>query len=151
MKVGGIILKRVDVASALIHDENGYILLVKNRKGDSFYWGLPGGAVEENETLEKAVIREVREETGYKIKITGLNSIREVLFSDRGHHALIITFNAKIIDGQININDPDNDIVEARWVDYGTAKELMPFLFESLRIDSNDNKSLAFYEFEGVR
>ncbi|MEI4770424.1 NUDIX hydrolase [Psychrobacillus sp. FJAT-51614] len=143
---------RVNVASALIHDDNGYILLVKNRKkGDSFYWGLPGGAVEENETLEQAVIREVTEETGYKIKITGLNSIREALFSERDHHALIITFNAKIIDGQININDPDNDIVEARWVDYGTAKELMPFLFESLRIDSNGNKSLAFYEFEGVR
>lgn len=30
-------LKRIDVASALLHDENGNILLVKNVKGDSFY------------------------------------------------------------------------------------------------------------------
>ncbi len=29
-------LKRIDVASALLHDENGNILLVKNVKGDSF-------------------------------------------------------------------------------------------------------------------
>lgn len=61
-------LKRIDVASALIHDENGNILLVKNVKGDSFYWSPPGGAVEKDETLEQAVIREVREETGLKVK-----------------------------------------------------------------------------------
>ncbi|MBG9654090.1 NUDIX hydrolase [Cytobacillus firmus] len=142
---------RVDVASALINDENGNILLVKNIKDDSFYWGPPGGAVEKGETLEQAVIREVREETGFNIEVTGLNSIREVFFTEKEHHALIVTFFAKIIDGQINIIDPDNEISEVKWVDYQTAKELMPFLFEKLRVDSDNNKTLAFYEFEGIR
>jgi 8-oxo-dGTP diphosphatase len=144
-------LKRIDVASALINDENGNILLVKNIKGDSFYWGPPGGAVEKGETLEQAVIREVREETGFNIEVMGLNSIREVFFTEKEHHALIVTFFAKIIDGQINIIDPDNEILEVKWVDYQTAKELMPLLFETLRIDSDNNKTLAFYEFEGIR
>lgn len=139
------------MASALINDENGNILLVKNIKDDSFYWGPPGGAVEKGETLEQAVIREVREETGFNIEVTGLNSIREVFFMEKEHHALIVTFFAKIIDGQINILDPDNEISEVKWVDYQTAKELMPFLFEKLRIDSDNNKTLAFYEFEGIR
>ncbi|XOQ13420.1 MAG: NUDIX hydrolase [Shouchella clausii] len=144
-------MKRIDVASALINDENGNILLVKNIKGDSFYWGPPGGAVEKGETLEQAVIREVREETGFNIEVMGLNSIREVFFTEKEHHALIVTFFAKIIDGQINIIDPDNEILEVKWVDYQTAKELMPLLFETLRIDSDNNKTLAFYEFEGIR
>lgn len=139
------------MASALINDENGNILLVKNIKGDSFYWGPPGGAVEKGETLEQAVIREVREETGFNIEVMGLNSIREVFFTEKEHHALIVTFFAKIIDGQINIIDPDNEILEVKWVDYQTAKELMPLLFETLRIDSDNNKTLAFYEFEGIR
>ncbi|MFP7285747.1 NUDIX hydrolase [Shouchella clausii] len=144
-------MKRIDVASALINDENGNILLVKNIKGDSFYWGPPGGAVEKGETLEQAVIREVREETGFNIEVMGLNSIREVFFTEKEHHALIVTFFAKIIDGQINIIDPDNEILEVKWVDYQTAKELMPLLFKTLRIDSDNNKTLAFYEFEGIR
>ncbi|WP_353049722.1 NUDIX hydrolase [Exiguobacterium sp. s193] len=50
-------LKRIDVASALIHDENGNILLVKNVKGDFFYWSPPGGAAEKDETLEQAVVK----------------------------------------------------------------------------------------------
>lgn len=85
-------MKRIDVASALIHDENRNILLVKNVKGDSFYWSPPGGAVEKDETLEQAVIREVREETGFESKVTGMHSVRKVFFSEKGYHALIITF-----------------------------------------------------------
>ena len=31
-------------------------------------WGLPGGFIEKNETPKKAALREVREETGFKLK-----------------------------------------------------------------------------------
>ncbi|MFD0770253.1 NUDIX hydrolase [Bacillus sp. CGMCC 1.60114] len=144
-------MERVNVVSALIHDDNGNILIVKNIKGDSFYWGLPGGAVEGEETLEQAVIREVKEETGFKIVVTGLSSIREMFFEERDHHALIITFHAKIIEGEININDPDNDIIEVRWADSEMVKELMPSLYERLKINSDINKTLAFYAFEGTQ
>jgi ADP-ribose pyrophosphatase YjhB (NUDIX family) len=44
------------------------ILLVKRR--DVPVWVLPGGGVEKNEKVEKAAIREVKEESGYDIKIT---------------------------------------------------------------------------------
>ncbi|CAM4401043.1 NUDIX hydrolase [Paenibacillus alkaliterrae] len=64
-------MKRVDVSSALITDSEGHILIVKNAKGDSSYWSLPGGAVEAGETLEQAATREVKEETGDGIVITG--------------------------------------------------------------------------------
>lgn len=144
-------MKRVNVVSAFIYDSNENILIVKNRKGDSFYWSLPGGAVEGEETLEQAVIREVKEETGFDIAVDKLHSIREVLFEERGHHALIITFYAKIIDGEININDPDNDIVEVRWANSETVKEFMPSLFEMLKMNCDKENIQAFYAFEGTR
>ncbi|MGG0186531.1 NUDIX domain-containing protein [Bacillus rhizoplanae] len=144
-------MERVNVVSALIYDDNENILIVKNIKGDSFYWSLPGGAVEGEETLEQAIIREVKEETGFNVVVTGLSSVREMFFEERGHHALIITFHAKIIDGEININDPDNDIVEVRWANSESVKELMPSLFERLKINSDSNKTLAFYAFEGTK
>lgn len=144
-------MERVNVVSALIYDSNENILIVKNRRGDSFYWTLPGGAVEGEETLEQAVIREVKEETGYNIEVDRLHSVREMLFEERGHHALIITFYAKIIDGEININDPDNDIVEVRWANSENVKEFMPYLYENLKINSDSNKTPAFYVFEGTR
>lgn len=144
-------MKRVDVVSALIQDKNGNILLVKNHKGDSFYWGLPGGAVEEGETLEQAVIREVQEETGYTIAISRLHSVREKFFTAAGHHALFVTFLGNVTGGEININDPDNDIVEVIWASREMAEKLMPSLFHRLRIDSDADKSLAFYAYEGIQ
>ncbi|MCP1309909.1 NUDIX hydrolase [Paenibacillus tyrfis] len=142
-------MKRVNVASAVITDDNGNLLIVHNTRGDSTYWSLPGGAVEEGETLEQAVLREVKEETGYDIAVTGLSSLREVLFTERGNHALVVTFFAKVIGGEMGIHDPDQDILEVRWVDLQTARELMPALMEQLKINSATSPSPAFYAFEG--
>lgn len=61
-------MKRVLVAYSLISDETmSKILIVKNK--DNSTWSLPSGAVEENESLEEAAIREAMEETGYNIKV----------------------------------------------------------------------------------
>jgi 8-oxo-dGTP diphosphatase len=56
-------MKRTDVVYSLITDlTRSKILMVLNI--DNGRWTLPGGAVEESETLEAAAIREVKEERG---------------------------------------------------------------------------------------
>jgi 8-oxo-dGTP diphosphatase len=56
--------KRVVMADMIVLQE-GCVLMVK-RKYPPFsgYWALPGGMVDENETVLAAAIRELREETG---------------------------------------------------------------------------------------
>jgi|TARA_B000000532_G_scaffold205654_1_gene173372 8-oxo-dGTP diphosphatase len=51
------------VACALIN-EQGRVLINKRPKGKDYagYWEFPGGKVEENETPEEAIIRELKEE-----------------------------------------------------------------------------------------
>ena len=57
-------------AAAIIEFPDNKILLVKRGipvfRG---YWALPGGKVEPEETVEEAVIREVKEETGLTVAI----------------------------------------------------------------------------------
>ncbi len=56
------------VAVDIIIRHKGGIVLIK-RKHEPRGWALPGGMVEENETLEQAAVREAREETGLDITL----------------------------------------------------------------------------------
>lgn len=142
-------MKRVDVVSAIVYDDQGHLLVVKNIKDGSFYWSPPGGAVEKGETLEQATIREVKEETGYDIVLTGFHSVREKIFPFSGNHVLFFTFHAKIVGGELSINDPDNDITQVQWVVPHVAKELMPDLFQSLKLGTDTVSPIAYYAIEG--
>src|SRR5207253_8103307 len=69
----------VVAVSAVITDENGYILL--QRRTDNDLWGLPGGGMDLGESIGQAVVRETKEETGLDVEPTGLVGI----YSDPGH------------------------------------------------------------------
>jgi 8-oxo-dGTP pyrophosphatase MutT (NUDIX family) len=66
-------------AYAIVHNHVDQILLVQ--RTDDGYWELPGGRIEVGETPSSAAVREVAEETGVTIEITGLAGI----FSDPAH------------------------------------------------------------------
>ena len=57
----------VRVCAAIIRD--GAILMVRHVHDGRDYWTLPGGAVEAGETLEQAVLRELREETNLSARV----------------------------------------------------------------------------------
>lgn len=66
-------------AFAIVRDGLGRVLMV--RRADDGYWELPGGRVEVGESASVAVVREVAEETGVTIRVTGLAGV----YSDPGH------------------------------------------------------------------
>jgi 8-oxo-dGTP pyrophosphatase MutT (NUDIX family) len=64
---------------ALVIDEQGRIFLVKHSYVAG--WHLPGGGVEPGETLEQAIVRELREEGN--IELTETPRLHGVFFNDR--------------------------------------------------------------------
>lgn len=117
-------MKQVNVVYAFIYDEEQKKVLMVNNVGTG--GSLPGGAVENDETLEQAVIREVKEETNLIIEVKEVVAVNEALFEEKGHHTIFITFKAKVIEGEIKIIDKE-EIIEIEWVEIQRANELMPY------------------------
>ena len=67
MKINGVL--------GIIINSNNQILLTK--RTDIPIWCLPGGNIEYRENPKKAIIREIFEETGFKVKIVKINGVYE--------------------------------------------------------------------------
>jgi len=103
-------MPRVRVAALMVLD--GRIVVVRHRFGSATYHLLPGGGVDFGETLEQAVIREVREETGLDC-VLGRPLIVNDTISPRGdRHIINMTFSAAVVGGSIT-DAPDDHRVEA--------------------------------------
>jgi 8-oxo-dGTP diphosphatase len=93
------------------------VLIVRRGRPPSHgLYTLPGGGVELGETLEQAVIREVREETGLDIEPLALAGYRQVIMRDTSgkieRHFVILPFAARWIDGDVSLNE---ELAEADW------------------------------------
>lgn len=104
--------KRVS-ARAIIIEANEVLTMFRRKKKDDGsykeYYVIPGGGVEDGETLEETCIREIKEEYNVDIKVLGY------LGSDEKETTIGHFFHAEIIDGvptlggeESDRNNPDN-------------------------------------------
>ncbi|MEC1179614.1 NUDIX domain-containing protein [Metasolibacillus meyeri] len=92
---------------AVIRDENNQILLVLRKKSpESGYWSLPGGKVDYMETIESAVIREIKEELGVDIEIERLICVTNHIIQSEDVHYVAPTFIAHITKGNVQNKEP---------------------------------------------
>ncbi|MGZ7130466.1 MAG: NUDIX domain-containing protein [Halobacteriota archaeon] len=81
--------------------KDGKIMLIK-RKEEPFQgqYALPGGFVEYGETVEAALRREIREETGLVVEVTSLVGIYSDPRRDPRGHVISAAFAAVIVSGE---------------------------------------------------
>src|SRR5690349_1617301 len=102
---GEIMAKPVDAESsspifrigvfALIFNLEQKILLSHRRDID--WWNLPGGGMEVGETVDEALCREVREETGLEVKVEQLTGV----YSKPQKQEVVLTFLCQVIGGTL--------------------------------------------------
>ncbi|NTU71911.1 MAG: NUDIX hydrolase [Coriobacteriia bacterium] len=101
---------RVRAAALILVD--GRVVLARHRAGSAVYHLLPGGGVDYRETLEDAVVREVREETGLEVAVDAFLFANDTIDPTGSRHVVNLTFTAHVIGGAIT-DSPDDQRVEA--------------------------------------
>jgi ADP-ribose pyrophosphatase YjhB (NUDIX family) len=116
--------------------DDGKVLLTKRE--DFEVWCLPGGGVEEGESLAEAGVREVKEETGLEVELTRLVGVYSVLGGGlRDVHAVL--FTAKSIGGELKLQP--GETVEIAFFPFDQLPEEMLFGHKKRISDAINNKS----------
>ena len=132
---------RIRVA-ALISLE-GRVVCVRHRAGSSVYHLLPGGGVGYRETVEQALLREVREETGLDVALGEPLFISDTIDPAGRRHVVNLTFAAEVTGGTITDHPADKrveavDLVEpAAVLSLDLRPPLGPHILEVLRSPSD--------------
>lgn len=128
----------VVIAGSLIV-KNGKILMVKEAKKKCYgQWNFPAGHVEENELITDAAIREAFEETGCRVKLTGVLPISTVYLKEN-ETAIIVKFTADIIEE--NIKFDTKEILDVQWLDLEKVKNMTVEELRGYDTALNDIKS----------
>jgi 8-oxo-dGTP diphosphatase len=121
----------VCVGAVALDDDR--LLLIRRGQGPAAgEWSIPGGRVEEGETLAEAVVRELAEETGVEGVCEELIGWVERIGPD--HHFVILDFAVTVLEP--GTPKAGSDAAEAAWVDldevarYRLVDGLAEFLHE---------------------
>ncbi|WUS97917.1 NUDIX domain-containing protein [Streptomyces sp. NBC_00708] len=104
----------VVAASAVVTDAGGRILL--QRRSDNGLWALPGGGMDRGDSLPGTAVREVKEETGLDVEITGLvgtyTDPRHVIAYSDGEvrRQFNVCFTARVTGGRLALSDESTEL-----------------------------------------
>jgi ADP-ribose pyrophosphatase YjhB (NUDIX family) len=127
------------VGAAVIKDDS--VLLVKRGKPPlAGTWSLPGGIVKPSESLEEAVIREVKEECGIDIEISDLiKEFEHIEITKSGkvkYHYIVFDFKTFYRGGTLVSS---SDALDAMWVpidelaNYGVTRAVLNLIQEVVK------------------
>ena len=111
--------------SAFVLDDAGRLLMI--RRSDNDLYAIPGGQLELGETLSQAAVRELQEETGVTVEVTGVIGLYSnpdhVIAYDDGEvrQEFSVCFRARPISGELCTS---NESKEVHWVDPERLDEL---------------------------
>ncbi len=99
----------VGVGALIFNEDNKLFLTLRGpkAKNERGTWEIPGGAVEFGETVEDAIVREIQEELGIKIRVKELLQLCNHIIPDEHQHWVSPTFVCELVEGTPVIKEPE--------------------------------------------
>lgn len=105
-------MKGTVTVSAAVVEQGNVLLVQEGKEWCRGQWSLPGGRLEENESLTDGVVREMQEETGLLIRPTGITRVLRYT-SQRGFHVIRFNFVAELLGGTLRVDE--SEIIGYGW------------------------------------
>jgi 8-oxo-dGTP diphosphatase len=103
--------------AGLIRDDRGRILLVHRTYSRDEPWALPGGWLEGKEPIERALERELLEETGLRVSVGGVRAV------ERAGFAIVLLMHSELLDDSERFR-PSAEVSEVAWVEPSEVSRL---------------------------
>ncbi len=110
-------MKAIPAASALIRRVNEILLIQRKYPPSQGKWALPGGIVKQDESMEQAAIREVKEELGIEIEIKRLIGVYNAT-SRNSSGKLKYSYDIHCYEARHKAGDlkPSPEIMDWKWI-----------------------------------
>lgn len=96
--------KMIEVVAAVIISNDKYFVAQRADKGElALKWEFPGGKIEQGETPQNALIRELNEELNIEVQVKGF--ITTIFHEYNSFYLKMHAYYAEIIDGSIFLNE----------------------------------------------
>ena len=118
--------------AALVTNDEDKILLVKSPLRG---WEYPGGLIEPGETFQQALRREIREEAGVEVEITGFVGICKNVEKD----IVNIDFTCRYVSGELTTSTESTEVI---WASREEAFQLITFPLTRSRLQQMISGSL---------
>ncbi len=135
------------VAGVTVNALGQWLVVKKAYSGLQGRWSLPAGFVNAGETIDEAVVREIKEETGIDCVVSGLIGFRTGVIREEISDNMAI-FYCRMSDEQQALCIQKNELLEAKWLypkelaqDVMTSvmlKEMVSNQFEQHQLDAID-------------
>lgn len=102
------------VVGGVVENDGKYLLVQENKSKCYGKWNLPAGRLQVNENIMKGAIREVREETGCDVELTGICQIGNRVMENDVFLSMI--FTTKIVAE--NIIFDSSEVLDVKWFSY---------------------------------
>lgn len=106
---------RIGVGAVILNDRGEVLLAWRNRQPEQHTWSIPGGKVDPYESLETAVIREIKEEVNLDIAIDSLLCTAETIQPQQQEHWISVLYSTKVIGGHARNLEEGGAIGEIGW------------------------------------
>ena len=111
-------LKRIEVVAAIIVRDDSVLATERGYGEFEGWWEFPGGKVDEGETPEQAIVREIREELNASISVEGYLCTAEYDYDT--FHLSMRCYVCKLIDDEFELLEHH----AARWLNSDNLREV---------------------------